>query len=113
MFVARIHKVNFELNPTKHTVYFAEQAAQATAERLTGWSHPGHAKAVMGATEGECIEKLRVALLADIIHWMEDADLKAFTFNVAFEEVREDGFWSSFQCVTGNSFKVHEPNDWR
>lgn len=112
MFAARIHKVNFNVNIRKHSVYFAQQAAQATEQALTGWASPGRAKAVIAATEEECIEKLRQVLVKDILCWMDDADLTAFTFNVAFEKIDDDGFWSSFQAITGNSFDVHAPNAW-
>ena len=113
MYVARIHKVNFNLDPRKHTVYFAREAEQATAEPLKGWAGTGHAKAVIGDTEEQCVERLRIHLIADILAWEPDADLSAFTFNVAFEEVRDGAFWSCFGGVVGTPFKVHEFNPWR
>lgn len=113
MFVARIHKVNFNLNSLKHTVYFAEQAKRATESPLMGWANPDSSKAVIADTEEQCIERLRVSLLKDILFWMPDADLTSFSFYVAFEEIKDGAFWSGFRMVTGNEFKVHEFNDWR
>lgn len=110
--IGRLHKVNFELNPLKHTVYFAEQATRSCSEPLQGWANPGHSKAVLADTEEEIIEKIRLQLAHDISYWNPDADLKDFSFNVAFEKVEDGLFWTYFRMITGNNFKVHEFNEW-
>lgn len=111
--IVRLHKVDYTCNTLKHTVYFKDQAERATESPLMGWANPGHSKAQIGLTEGEAIEKIRQQLKADILHWMPDADLTAFSFTVAAEKVENGAFWSSFRMVYGNHFKVHEPNDWK
>jgi hypothetical protein len=112
MIIVRLHKVNFNLDLLKHTVYFAEQAKRAAGEALMGWANPGNSRAVVADTEEAAVERIREALAIDIANWDSKADLKDFSFNVAIEEVKDGLFWSSFRKVTGNSFKVHEFNEW-
>jgi hypothetical protein len=110
--MARLHKVNFDLDPRKHTVYFADQAKRATSEPLQGWANPGSSKAYIGDTEEEIVERIRVQLAKDILLWDDRADLKDFSFVVAFEDIKDGAFWPSFRMTTGTPFKVHEFNEW-
>lgn len=111
MFVGRIHKVNFKLDPNKHTVYLAEQAQRATSEPLKGLASPGRHKAIIGKTEQEIIEALRMTLKQDIQNWNESYDPKDFSFNAAITEVEDNSFWSYFTMVDGTNYKIHEPNN--
>lgn len=111
--ILRLHKVNFNLDSLRHTVYFAEQATRACKDPLQGWANPGSSKAYIGDTEEEVIERIRVQLAKDILFWDPKAELKDFTFTVAHEEVKDGAFWPDFRMVYGNNFKVHEFNNWR